>query len=81
MTKKILEKLAVLVLPSLFWVLIAALGVGAQSLANLIELVGILLLSLIAMCIPKRFVSSKILVVSLCVVVLIIRLLMPVIPE
>ncbi len=70
-----------LLLPSVFWLFLTGVGFGAQSLANLIELVVIFCLSILCAFIPERWVSSKYVVIILFIVTFLTRLLMPIIPE
>ncbi|MDP8033851.1 hypothetical protein QJU43_06720 [Pasteurella atlantica] len=70
-----------LLLPSAFWLFLTALGFGAQSLANLVELVVIFCLSILCVFIPEHFISSKYVVIILLIITFLTRLLMPIIPE
>ncbi len=79
--KKVIEKSAIFLLPSLFWLVICALNIGAQSLANLIELVGVFVLSFIAMFIPNRILPVKYTLLILCAIALLLRLFTPLLPE
>ncbi len=79
--KKIVQKLGIVFLPAFFWTGLTALGFGAQSLSNLIELFGILLLSILACFIPERFVKFKYILITLLVIAFLARLLTPSIPE
>ncbi len=78
---KLLRKLAIIFFPSFFWIALTALGFGAQSLSNSIELFGIFLLSLICSFLPERFIKFKYLIILLCLIAFLSRLLMPNIPE
>ncbi|QGM81356.1 hypothetical protein [Otariodibacter oris] len=80
-TKIILQKLSLIFLPSLLWILLTALGIGAQSLANLIELLVIFLLSVILAFIPEKTITFKYLIFFLLLVTILSRLLVPIIPE
>ncbi|QLB12701.1 hypothetical protein EV697_101388 [Bisgaardia hudsonensis] len=77
----ILKKLIILFLPSIFWIILTALGFGAQSLANLIELFVLLVLSLICVFIPENIIEFKYLLALLLIIAFVSRLLMPIIPE
>ncbi len=75
------KKLAIIFLPSLFWLGLTALGFGAQSLSNIIELFVIFILSLASALIPDKTVQFKHLMTILFIIVFLARLLMPNIPE
>ncbi len=72
------------------WMILTALGIGAQSLANIIEIfylfIGGVVLSYLQVLIFKKhktntFLVSGVIVIVLCLAALLLRLLMPVIPE
>lgn len=77
----IFKKLIILFLPSIFWIILTALGFGAQSIANLIELFVLLVLSLICVFIPENIIKFKYLLTLLLIIAFVSRLLMPIIPE
>ncbi|MCG8220939.1 hypothetical protein J2Q02_12025 [Tenacibaculum finnmarkense genomovar finnmarkense] len=78
---KLTKKLSIIFLPSLLWVGLTALGFGAQSLSNTIELFTIFILSLICSLIPERIITLKSLMILLFVIVFLARFLTPNIPE
>ncbi len=78
---KIIKKLSIIFLHGLFWISLTALGFGAQSLSNIIELFGIFLLSIICCCIPERIIKFKYIIIVLLVIAFLARLLIPNIPE
>ncbi len=78
---KLFKKMAIIMLPSLFWVGLTALGFGAQSLSNLLELLVILILSILCGFLPERFIKFKYLLIILMCIAFLLRLFMPVIPE
>ncbi len=77
----LLKKMAVIFLPSVFWIGITALGIGAQSLSNIIEVVVIFILSILCAFIPERFIKFKYLLIILVIITFLVRILTPVIPE
>ncbi len=78
---KLTKKLILISSPSLLWVGITALGFGAQSLSNTIELFAIFFLSLICSLIPERVIKFKYLIIILLIIVFLVRSLTPSIPE
>ncbi len=78
---KFIKKTTIILAPALFWVGLTALGFGAQSLSNLIELAVILMLSLLSALIPERFIGFKYLLIILLFITFLFRLFMPIIPE
>lgn len=79
--KKVVRIITILVSPTATWVLVTALGYGPQSLANLIELPIVLGVSTFLLFVPDQFLSFKVKVVILVTGVILLRTLMPVIPE
>lgn len=75
---------------TIVWILLSAAGVGAQSLSNLIEVPGLLLLSVVACHLqvflldrlfPRPAHTSVWLAGALVLIALVLRLTVPVLPE
>ncbi len=75
------KKLSIIFLPSLFWIGLTALRFGAQSISNIIELLGVLVLSLISTLIPERVIKFRYLIIILLNIAFWARFLMSSIPE
>lgn len=81
MIKAILSKIAIIVLPSTLWFLLTGIGIGAQSLSNLIEVVIIFGLSLPASILSPNIISTKRALIGLLILTVLLRLFMPLLPE
>ncbi|PID70802.1 hypothetical protein CSB37_00455 [bacterium DOLZORAL124_38_8] len=79
--KKGTRKIGIILFPSIFWIFLTAVGFGAQSLANTIELVAVFILSLLSAFIPNKWLQWTYVLMILCLIVFCLRLFMPIIPE
>ena len=78
---KPLKKFSLVFLPSFLWVVLTGLGFGSQSLSNLIELIGIFIVSVLCLFIPERFIKYQHLLLILLIITALVRFLTPYIPE
>ena len=78
---KPLKKFSLVFLPSFLLVVLTVLGFGSQSLSNLIELIGIFIVSVLCLFSPERFIKYQYLLVILLIITVLVRFLTPHIPE
>ena len=67
--------------PTVVWVVVTMMGFGSQSLVNLVELLAVWLMSLVLVLIPGKMLNFKHKLIISTVFVILLRALVPLIPE